>query len=259
MDVGFIQVHRKLVNSSFYNDSEAVHLWIHLLFKARFSDGKYWVKDEEIMLKAGQFVTGRKVLSAETKINESKIQRLMKRFEKCHMIEQQTNSVSRLITIVNYNEYQSSEQQVNNERTASEQQVNNERTLNNNVNNNNNENKEPIEPKFDPKKYANNIEWIDNDLWIEWIDHKKKVKASITERALKANVKKLEGFGKDKASFNIGKALEKNWKDFYIESNHLFCGGNGQQKHEQVGQVLRSEEPVKTATQIVDENGNTVF
>lgn len=98
--------------------------------------------------------------------------------------------------------------------------------------------------KFNPKKYIDDIDWIDNDLWIEWIDHKKKVKASITERALKANVKTLEKFGKDKASFNIEKALEKNWKDFYIENNDLFGNSN---KHELEGQVIRSKEPLKTA------------
>ena len=139
---GFIQVHRKLQESSFYKDSEAVHLWIHLLFKARFSEGKYWVKDEEIMLEKGQFVTGRKALSAETGINESKIQRLLKRFQRCHMIEQQTNSVSRLVSIVNYELYQEGKQQANNKRTTSEQQVNNPRTLNNKDNKESKDNKD---------------------------------------------------------------------------------------------------------------------
>jgi len=59
----------------------------------------------------------------------------------------------------------------------------------------------------------------------------------------------------------------KNWKQKILqvwckEENKKGSQASfnlGQQKHEQVGQVLRSEEPVKTATQIVDENGNTVF
>lgn len=52
------------------------------------------------------------------------------------MIEQQTNSKSRYISITNYDLYQVSEQQVNNTRTTNEQQVN----TNNNVNNDNNVN-----------------------------------------------------------------------------------------------------------------------
>ena len=101
----------------------------------------------------------------------------------------------------------------------------------------------PSPIKFNPKKLSEGHEWIDNDLWIEWIDHKKKVKASITERALMANIKKLEGFGKDKATANIERALEKNWKDFYLQDD-LF---SSHKKNEQEGQVLRSSEPITTA------------
>jgi len=132
---GWIITHRKLRESSFYKDSQAVHLWIHLLISANHKDAQVVRGNKVYEVKRGQMLTGRKLLSYETGINESKLQRLLKVFEKCHMIEQQTNSVNRLISIINYDQYQTSEQQVNSKRTASEQQVN----TNNNDNNKNND------------------------------------------------------------------------------------------------------------------------
>ena len=135
MSQGWIITHRKLRESSFYKDSQAVHLWIHLLISANHKDAQVVRGNKIYEVKRGQLITGRKLLSSETGINESKLQRLLKVFEKCHMIEQQTNSVNRLISIINYDQYQTSEQQVNSKRTASEQQVN----TNNNDNNKNND------------------------------------------------------------------------------------------------------------------------
>jgi hypothetical protein len=133
MHRGYVPLWRKLTESSFYRDSEAVHLWIHILLEANHSKRKEWFGKKELFLSEGQFTTGRKQLSNATGIGESKIQRLLKKFEKCHMIEQQTCSVNRLITITNYKSHKSSEQPSNNERTTSEQQVNNERTHSKNV------------------------------------------------------------------------------------------------------------------------------
>ena len=133
---GWISLHRQIQESAIYKDSQAVHLWVHLLLKANHKDKEVIFNGEPITIKAGQLLTGRKKLSAETGISESKIQRLLKLFQKCHMIEQQTNSKNRLISITKYHSYQQGEQQTNNKRTTTEQQLN----TNNNVNNVNNVN-----------------------------------------------------------------------------------------------------------------------
>jgi len=120
----WIKLYEKIDKSSIYKDSEMVHLWVHLLIKAtKFPYNVNWGGDE-ITLNPGELITGRKKLSADLKINESKIQRSLKFFEKCHMIEQRTNRQSRIVTVLNWDNYQTSEQRVNNERTTSEQRVN---------------------------------------------------------------------------------------------------------------------------------------
>ena len=124
MSERWIKLYEKIENSSIYHDSELVHLWIHLLIKAQKFESSFIWNGEEIVLKPGQLLTGRKQLSERTGINESKIQRALKKFEKCHMIEQQTTNKNRIITITNWHIHQDIEQLSNNKRTTTEQQLN---------------------------------------------------------------------------------------------------------------------------------------
>jgi hypothetical protein len=75
-------------------------------------------------------------------------------------------------------------------------------------------NTKPIN-KYNPKAAVASIEWIDSELWSEWIDYKRKVKASVTKRAIDANLKKLEGFGRENANAIIAQSLDSGWKDLF--------------------------------------------
>ena len=127
---GWIKLHRKITEKSFYKkDSEAVHLWIHILICANRSNREEILGGKKIICNPGQFTTGRKQLSKDTGINESKIERLLNKFEKIEQqIKQEKTNTNRLISVINWLEYQSSEQtteqQLNNERTTTEQQLN---------------------------------------------------------------------------------------------------------------------------------------
>ena len=133
MSNGWIKLHRKtLDNPIVMKDTDHFAVWMWLLLNATHSDYDTIYEGERVTLKAGQFITGRKIISKELKINESKIQRILKTFESEQQIEQQTNPRCRLISILRWTDYQLDEQQ-------NEQQVNNKRTLNNkNKKNNNN-------------------------------------------------------------------------------------------------------------------------
>ena len=121
MDSGFVKLYRKIEESSFYKDSEAVHLWVHLLLCASYKQRKIIFNGIEMELKSGQFITGRKALEAATGIEQSKCERLLKLFKTTQQIEQQKTNKFRIITICNWDRYQENEQQ-------NEQQVNNNRT-----------------------------------------------------------------------------------------------------------------------------------
>ena len=139
---GFIYLHRKMLdNPIICKDNDHIAVWIYLLLNATHKGYDVIFEGERFTLKPGQLITGRKSIASKLKINESKVQRILKKFESEQQIEQQTTSRNRLISILNWSIYQNNEQQieqqVNNNRTTSEQQVN----TNNNVNNGDNEKK----------------------------------------------------------------------------------------------------------------------
>lgn len=143
---GWVKIHRQLKDKAYYKDSEFIHLWLHLLLCANHDNGEYLNGYEIVKLKKGQFITGRKKLSLETGISESKIERILKVFESEQQIEQQTNSRNRLISIVSWDKFQQSEQQKDSKWTASGQQVN---TNKNEKNYKNEKNIIEVYPTFD--------------------------------------------------------------------------------------------------------------
>jgi hypothetical protein len=128
MNNGWIKIHRKISDKGWYKHSDYVHLWMHLLIKASHCEMEFFSKGQTVILKPGQFITGRQVLNKETGIHESKIERILNVFEKEKQIEQQKSNIGRLISILSWDKYQISEQQMNNGWTTDEQRMNNERT-----------------------------------------------------------------------------------------------------------------------------------
>lgn len=164
--VGWIKLHRKLMDKSFYSkDSEKVHLWIHLLMKANHSGREEYLGGKPIKCEPGQFTTGRKQLSIETGIGESKIERMLNYFEKIEQqIEQQKTTVNRLISVCNWYSYQEGEQpfeqKSNNDRTTTEQRVN---TLQEYKNNKNDKNIKTSAKLSNEDFYKQQIELSDNN------------------------------------------------------------------------------------------------
>lgn len=125
---GWVKIHRQLMSKGFYKKSEFIHLWIHLLLRANHSSNEFLHGNSVIKLKAGQFVTGRKSLSNETGIHESKVQRILKCFEIEQQIKRQSNRQYTIVTILSWDKYQhveqQDEQQMNNKRTTVERRLN---------------------------------------------------------------------------------------------------------------------------------------
>jgi hypothetical protein len=128
-DAGWIKLHRKLLkNPVVMKDGDHLAVWVYLLLHASRVVHDSIFDGKTVQLKPGQLIIGRRRISADTRIHESKVQRILKCFESEHLFKQQTCSKSRLISILKWKEYQISEQvveqQMNNKRTTSEQQAN---------------------------------------------------------------------------------------------------------------------------------------
>lgn len=135
MNKGWIKTHRKLADHPRYRDSAWVHVWVHLLLHATHQEFRMVFGSKVVLLKPGQLITSRKNISAKTGINESKVERILKQLESEQQIEQVSSSISRLLTVLNWADYQESEQlneqQSNNSRTTPEQQSNTNKNIKN--------------------------------------------------------------------------------------------------------------------------------
>lgn len=126
---GYIKLYRSILdNPVVFKDSDHFAVWCYLLLMATHNGCDVMFGGERIHLDPGQLTTGRKIIAQKTKVNESKVQRILKTFEIEQQIEQRTDRQCRLISILNWTKYQKSEQRneqrVNNDWTTSEQRLN---------------------------------------------------------------------------------------------------------------------------------------
>lgn len=117
---GWIKLHRKFLTWEWYQDSQTLHLFLHLLISACHKESNW----EGITLNRGQVITGRKSLSKQTGISERTVRSIIKRLKSTSEISVKTTNKFSIITINNYDSYQNnnsdSDQQKN---EVSDQQV----------------------------------------------------------------------------------------------------------------------------------------
>lgn len=138
---GWIKLWRKSIESQVWVNDGLWRLWCYCLMVANHKDN--WVEidglNEPVLIKRGQFMTGRfslynKFYTRKKKSNKSPLTvwRWLQTLEKMGNLNIETNNRFSMITICNYETYQSSkieneqpnEQPVNNSRTTVEQPVN---------------------------------------------------------------------------------------------------------------------------------------
>ena len=109
---GWIKLHRKILdNPVICKDGETFAVWIYLLLNATHKEMDVIFKGKRVTLKPGQLIIGRKKIASELKVNEYKVQRILKLLENEQQIAQQTSSRNRLVSILNWNKYQETAQQ----------------------------------------------------------------------------------------------------------------------------------------------------
>ena len=184
---GWISLHREILDNPIVcKDTDYFTVWVFLLLEATHTNQPKMFKGSKIILQRGQLITGRKTIASRFNISESKVQRILKRFETEQQIEQQTSNKNRLVTVVKYNDYQDNEQQieqsVNNKRTTSEQPVNTN-NKDNNLNKDNKDNKEePLSSKQDSIPFKEIIEYLNKKINGGYKHTTKKTKGDITAR-----------------------------------------------------------------------------
>lgn len=210
-NLGWIKLHRKLLdNPKICQDSDYMNLWVQLLLLATHSEIPKVFNGRNTILKPGQLITGRIFLSKITKINQSKIERILKYLESEHQIEQQKTNVNRLITITNWNTYQESEQQVehqvNNKRTTSEQRVNTYKNDKNEKNEKNNKGADIF-----PVHFSGNF----IKAWNKWLDYREEIKKPLKNATRKSQMDFLKTYNEAEAIAIIMQSIRNGWQGLF--------------------------------------------
>ncbi|MEM8100188.1 hypothetical protein Q4R58_17500 [Morganella morganii] len=96
------------MDSRLYRDSQAVHLWLHLILKANHTDEEVNTDIGMMIVRRGQMITGRPTLVSETFIPDNKVKSLLRTFESKGMINIESKGRKfSLISIVKYDDFQS--------------------------------------------------------------------------------------------------------------------------------------------------------
>lgn len=106
--MGYVSIHRQFMDSRLYKDSQAVHLWLHLILKANHVEVTVNTDIGPVTVGRGQMLIGRPTLVSETFIPDNKVRSLLRTFESKGMLN--ITSMGKkfsLLTIVKYDDFQS--------------------------------------------------------------------------------------------------------------------------------------------------------
>lgn len=220
---GYIKLYRKLLDNPIVTkDADHLAIWIYLLLEARKFEKDAYLGGKKITLQPGQLTTGRKQISEKLRVEQSKVQRVLKLYETEHLIEQQTTSKNRLISIVGWDKYQEDEQQnepeMNSQCTTDGQPVHT-----------------PKESKKEKKKERNRIPPSRED-----------VEAYITEKGFDIDLNVWFDFYEAKG-WMIGKNRMKDW-----QASIRYWGSSN--RKERQGADRRTDYGVKSKKASIDRN-----
>lgn len=190
-DSGWFRYHRSMDKSLYRNKPDYHSVWCYILSHATHRPYKttFGKESNVIMLETGQLITSINSIMSVTGVNYSKTRRILKNLKSDYRIDYQTSTVSTLITVVNWCQYQQSEHQseqpVNNQRITSEQPV----TTNNNTSTQTQQTKD-IVAKATLSKTSSDDEYSFDKFWN--IYNKKKSKQKCEKRYSRISKKDKE-------------------------------------------------------------------
>lgn len=140
---GWIKLQRDIMDHWIAQDAEYLSVWIRMLSEANFESRTLMFNGQVISVGRGQLIFGLKTYSEKTKMTEMRLRTLLSLLEKNQMINRVKNSKYSLISIVNYDKYQSDNRHV----SASEQPDNSQTPVSQQAGNNTIRSKEYKEDK----------------------------------------------------------------------------------------------------------------
>ena len=105
----FIKLYRQIMNWEWYHDINTFRLFVHLLLKANYEQGRW----QGVLIQRGQHVTSRDKLAKETGLSVQQVRTSLTKLKSTNEITMTTTKTYTLITIVKYSDFQSSKEKRN--------------------------------------------------------------------------------------------------------------------------------------------------
>ena len=134
--IGWVKLHRKLLNWEWYSDIPCRVLFLHLLIKVNYEDSKY----QGVDIKAGSCAAGYPSLAEQTGLTIQQIRTAMKKLISTNEITVNKQPKFSVITLNKWVEHQQDNSQV----TVNQQDINSQSTTSKEIKNKEIKNKETI-------------------------------------------------------------------------------------------------------------------
>lgn len=143
----WFKFYRSIVESSVFEDAEVLKVWIWLLCNVAYEEHDVVFYGKIVHVNVGDLPTGRKKIAQKINMSESKVYRALNILKGLGNITIKSNNKYSIITVVNWEKYQSASQSFNIKITAGQQQGNGKTTGKKPQKEHNNRNKEYKEIK----------------------------------------------------------------------------------------------------------------
>ena len=131
MAQGWICVHRQLLEWEWFSDHNTFRLFVYFMLKANHQDKKW----KGILIKRGQHLTSLDAICAGSGLTKSQVRTSIRKLKSTHEIAHESNKQHTVITVINYNLYQSNDTQISTQVTHESHTNDTQVTPNNNDNN----------------------------------------------------------------------------------------------------------------------------
>ena len=184
--------------------------WIDLLLLANHEYGYFYIRGNKIDVQRGEVARSEEQLALRWKWSRGKLRGFLKALKNEQQIEQQKSKLINKIVIVNYDNYQNSVQQTEQQKADRKPTESRQKDINNNNNNNNNENNIGDLPK-----------WLPIDDWVAFKEMRQEIKKPMSQLAESRMIKKLDRLrneGYDPARL-LDRSIINKWQDVFEDSS----------------------------------------
>ncbi|MGL6199850.1 MAG: hypothetical protein ACRC3H_13055 [Lachnospiraceae bacterium] len=208
----YLKLYRKFKDWEWYRNINVKTLFIHMLIKANWKDGRF--QGQEI--KRGSFVSSLQNLSNETTLTVNEIRTAIKHLKSTGEITSKSHSKFTVFTVIGYDDYQGANKQTHSQITSRSHSVNTRLTTIEEKKEGKKERIKDKKNKKEPDPYFPNDDLL-NKTFLEFIEHRKAMKKPMTEIAISKMINKLNKYSRGIAIASLDKSMENGWQGIFPE------------------------------------------